>query len=286
MPEDRDNTKSIEWTFSRQVSWETEHLEKATVVLFWIPRDLEELPGFTTNIEFGEYMKSGKIVIGSPLDAPKMSYLKERCSRLDIPWNDNLAECASLVMLTINQLKGSAGRIFFTADTHFGHQRVLEMSRRPFKSVEEMSWTMVKNWNSVIGDNDIVFHLGDFGDPAFIRHLGGKEIRLLPGNYDTGEVLGELETDKRVNIISQGSHTLKICDIDIRLTHAPEDARGANFFLYGHIHHLQMVKKNGLNNVGVDCHQYTPVNVNTVEFYVNAILKHYDQNVFLGEMGK
>jgi hypothetical protein len=43
--------------------------------VFWIPRDLVWLPGFTTNVEFGRYIGSGKCVYGRPDSAPKNRYL-------------------------------------------------------------------------------------------------------------------------------------------------------------------------------------------------------------------
>ena len=44
-----------------------------------------------------------------------------------------------------------------------------------------------------------------------------------------------------------------------------------------------MVKKNGLN-VGVDCHNFRPINTDTVMFYRNAIEAHYDENVFMEQL--
>jgi len=58
-----------------QVEWEYTCLEAATAILFWIPRDLATLPGFTTNVEFGRYVDSGRCVYGRPDDAPKNRYL-------------------------------------------------------------------------------------------------------------------------------------------------------------------------------------------------------------------
>ena len=40
-----------------------------------------------------------------------------------------------------------------------------------------------------------------------------------------------------------------------------------------------MVKKRGLN-VGVDCHNFTPIDLDTVLFYHNAIQRYYDKDVF------
>jgi hypothetical protein len=40
-----------------------------------------------------------------------------------------------------------------------------------------------------------------------------------------------------------------------------------------------MIKPYGLN-VGTDCHNFKPINEETILFYKNAIEKHYDDNVF------
>jgi len=65
-------------SYEEQVEWENKCLNIADCILFWIPRDMEVLPGFTTNIEYGEWMKSGKIVLGFPETAKKVRYLKEK----------------------------------------------------------------------------------------------------------------------------------------------------------------------------------------------------------------
>ena len=63
---------------------------------------------------------------------------------------------------------------FFTADTHFNHSNIIEFCDRPFKDVEEMNETLITNWNSKVGENDEVYHLGDFG----YGELGGILNRL------------------------------------------------------------------------------------------------------------
>lgn len=55
-------------------------------------------------------------------------------------------------------------KFFFTSDTHFGEQRTLELSRRPFQNTAEMDKTIIDNWNKKVGKDDVVYHLGDFGD--------------------------------------------------------------------------------------------------------------------------
>lgn len=72
------NLEDKEFNYDDQIEWETEALANAEVIVFWIPRKLPEMPGFTTNVEFGEWFKSGKIVYGRPDSSEKNKYLDKR----------------------------------------------------------------------------------------------------------------------------------------------------------------------------------------------------------------
>lgn len=80
-------------------------------------------------------------------------------------------------------------KIWFTSDTHFGHQNILKFCERPFVSIEEMDNTIIERWNLKVGKDDIVFHLGDFAFATnkrwqeLISLLNGK-IYLILGNHD------------------------------------------------------------------------------------------------------
>ncbi len=70
------NAKSPTFSAGAQdTEWELEHLAQCTVILFWVPRDLVTMPAFTTNVEFGYHIQSGKVVYGRPDDAPNNEYL-------------------------------------------------------------------------------------------------------------------------------------------------------------------------------------------------------------------
>lgn len=58
-----------------QAMWEREALSNASVILFWIPRHLPNMSGFTTNVEFGYWLHTGKVIYGRPNDAEKIKYL-------------------------------------------------------------------------------------------------------------------------------------------------------------------------------------------------------------------
>lgn len=287
IPEYRNNVKPENWTYSRQIDWELEFLKKSTVILFWIPRNLEKLPGFTTNIEFGEWLNSGKIVVGSPLESPKNEYLKERCVRLNLNWYYSIEDVVQASLKKLFGLIIPESKTWYTADTHFGEERTRVLSKRPFNNVDEMDWEIVKRWNEKVGDNDTVCHLGDFGNPNMLKYLKGNKIVFLPGNYDSEEIQNKLCLDKRISLIENNYIGKTHNEQFFLMVHAPEDGKikdDIKFFLFGHIHKLGMIKKNGLN-VGVDCHNYYPIDEETVLFYKNAIEKHYDKNVFMDKLG-
>ena len=52
---------------------------------------------------------------------------------------------------------------YFISDTHFNHKNVIKYDKRPFDSLEEMEWEIIKRWNNTVSNKDIVYHLGDFG---------------------------------------------------------------------------------------------------------------------------
>lgn len=58
-----------------QAMWERIALTNATVILFWVPRKLPDMAAFTTNVEFGYWLHSGKVIYGRPNDASKIKYL-------------------------------------------------------------------------------------------------------------------------------------------------------------------------------------------------------------------
>ncbi len=74
IPEPRNGIYSA--NYLEQVEWEKQHLEMADAILAWVPRDMKtSLKGLTTNIEFGNYVQSGKLFYGRPNHADNIRYL-------------------------------------------------------------------------------------------------------------------------------------------------------------------------------------------------------------------
>ena len=91
--------------------------------------------------------------------------------------------------------------IYFCSDLHFQHRRILEYCPgRPFSSLDEMNAGLVRNWNSVVGKDDLVFFLGDFAfqvndkmeeHKETVRQLNGSVV-MIPGNHDSPKKLREM----------------------------------------------------------------------------------------------
>ncbi len=84
----------LAYEYPNQIQWEYDFLKMAKIILFWIPRELNNMPAFTTNIEFGEYLHSGKIVLGFPDWASKMDYIEHRAKMHQIPIFKSMEEIA------------------------------------------------------------------------------------------------------------------------------------------------------------------------------------------------
>lgn len=69
IPESRGGIRAAH--YDDQFEWETAARAAASVVLFWIPRDMQSMPGMTTNVEFGHDVAAHQqVVLGCPPDCP------------------------------------------------------------------------------------------------------------------------------------------------------------------------------------------------------------------------
>ena len=171
--------------------------------------------------------------------------------------------------------------IFFTSDLHFSHANIIKYCDRPFYSAGEMDAAMIANWNNVVGEEDIVFILGDFcfGSTQtwlhFLRRLNGKKY-LTQGNHDKGIPVTELVfVYPLMNLWIKGDD--EISDGQrITCCHYPmlswyQSHRGS-WQLYGHVHGRlsnKNVKESSITpnqlDVGVDVHNFTPISYEQVK---------------------
>ena len=141
--------------------------------------------------------------------------------------------------------EAGSGRVWLTADTHFGDADIIRYCGRPYRSAEDMDRDLVARWNARVGKNDVVWHLGDFGS-------GGKE--------DIAKVFRQLNGDKRIVLGNHDAEGVKfyyeigfskVYDMPVLfegffvLSHAPVGwvSSGLPFAnVFGHVHNSELYR--------------------------------------------
>lgn len=153
--------------------------------------------------------------------------------------------------------RGTTVKLLFTADTHFGHIEAISFFGRPFSSLESMNSILIDNWNSIVEQTDVIYHLGDFGFwsrqdlyPIF-QALNGHKI-LIVGNNDEERTLNLPWVDRVKNI------SITVGEQRLFMSHKPRNRvehTQSTWYLHGHRH------GNGqqLLDVGVDAWNFFPI---------------------------
>ena len=190
--------------------------------------------------------------------------------------------------LTLN--KGQ--KLWFTSDTHYNHANICSATTkwsdpvtcREFKSLEHMNAHLVGNINEKVGQDDILFHLGDwsFGGfeqiELFRNQIVCRNIHIITGNHDH-----HIEND-REGIQSLFSSVNKYLNLNVKwnvgtplmgeqrfaLMHFPiaswdNMARGA-IHLHGHVHFEPRLRIGAgkMMDVGVDGNGLYPIEMSEV----------------------
>ena len=177
--------------------------------------------------------------------------------------------------------------IWFSSDSHYGHTNIAgpkvsvwKNGYRNFNSVQEMNDALVSNINKIVGEDDILYHLGDwsFGGVHniyyFRKSLICKNIHLMLGNHDQHITNKDIKFhDTSFNPIDlftsvQEVKTEKIGKSYFHLSHYshqvwPGSHKGV-IHLFGHSHgSLKGLGKS--MDVGVDTHpEFRPYHINEI----------------------
>jgi calcineurin-like phosphoesterase family protein len=195
-------------------------------------------------------------------------------------------------------------KVFFTSDTHFNHANICSATSRwqdpttirEFASLDQMNATLVNNINEVVGQDDILFHGGDwsFGGfeqiEIFRNRLVCKNIHIVTGNHDH-----HIERD-RDGIRSIFSSVRKYVELDL-IWNRPGKLDGENSYtmsnnfvlmhfpiaswnnmgrgsihLHGHVH-LPANRRVGVGkmmDVGVDGNNFKPLELKEILHIMNG----------------
>lgn len=176
-----------------------------------------------------------------------------------------------------------SSKLFFTADTHFGHTNIIKYTDRPFESTHDMNKAMIDGWNSVVSKDDIVYHLGDFAYrnksqlDTYTSQLNGT-IHLVLGNHDK-QIRGSEYNRKKFASVSDmlvltvSDKEVDAKEIDIVLCHYPFltwfKAYYGSWNLFGHVHgSLKGRHSPNQLDVGVDVHNFKPISYEDVKVII------------------
>jgi calcineurin-like phosphoesterase family protein len=192
-----------------------------------------------------------------------------------------------MIKIPVDTKNNPEVNVWITSDTHYSHKNICRgvtawrtkegeipvSQTRDFATIEKMNSTIVNNINEVVGQDDMLVHLGDwsFGGFEQVREFWDriicKNIHLVLGNHDHHI---ENNRDGSQGLFKSVSHynTLEIGQFKFRLMHYPIsswDGLGKGVMhLHGHCHLPNNLKlsKGQRMDVGMDGHtEFRPYNV-------------------------
>jgi calcineurin-like phosphoesterase family protein len=181
-------------------------------------------------------------------------------------------------------------KVWITSDTHFGHKNICRGvtgwrlpdgsipidKTRDFDSIGEMNDAIVNNINSVVGQDDVLIHLGDWSFGGFENikifrdRIVCKEIHLILGNHDEHI---EKNRENIQDLFSSVNHYTKLMynSETLVLMHYPIDSwdglNKGHIHLHGHCHLPQqkVFGKGRRMDVGIDGNLFfTPYSLDNV----------------------
>jgi len=167
--------------------------------------------------------------------------------------------------------------VFFTADTHFGHGNIMKYCRRPgfsdweqekfeaycagedkgldrhemggldFKvsreSVERMDKYLLDGINAIVGENDTLWHLGDFcfGNDkqyyniarAYRDRIKCRNVHIVWGNHDDDKIADLFSSDERLETVRVEGQKIECCHYAMAVW---DKSHRGTWQLYGHSH--------------------------------------------------
>ena len=188
-------------------------------------------------------------------------------------------------------------KLFFTSDTHYHHKNICRGTTnwtgdldatRPFETLEEMDDTIVNNINEVVGEDDILVHLGDwsFGGFEYVvefrQRINCRNIHLILGNHDhhiernRQGVQGNFIKTSHYEVLHVTDEDGDDLNYDFVISHFPivswHDMNRGRFHVFGHVHlpEDRKLMPGRSMDVGMDGNNLRPYELKEVV----AILEH------------
>lgn len=158
--------------------------------------------------------------------------------------------------------------IWFTSDTHYGHENVIQHCNRPFSNAAEMQEVLLENFNSKVKKNDDVYFLGDLtlGKYDFaisiLKQMNGR-IHIVRGNHDHWS-----RKQKEYPVVwIKDYYELKHDNQLFVLSHYPflrwNKSHYGSYHLHGHCHN-NLPQEGNRFDVGVDANNFYPISIKDI----------------------
>ena len=153
--------------------------------------------------------------------------------------------------------------VWFTSDTHFTDPRVLRLDRRPYASLADHDAALIAQWNAVVGEDDEIWHLGDFARTpdaervgSLLAMLNGRK-HLIVGNNDGPQTVAAIgwASVQHYAELSLDGRRLVLCHYPFRTWNGMH--KGA-LDLHGHSHG-KLKPMTRQYDVGVDAWAFRPI---------------------------
>lgn len=195
-------------------------------------------------------------------------------------------------------------KIYFTSDLHLFHANSIVFDQRPFRDLNHMHESLVRNYNATVPENGICYFLGDIGFgnnesiKEIISQLNGTKVCVL-GNHDKNVYA---MYSAGFDVVLHGA-VIYIANQRVTMSHCPllglfrEDVTGmrgaeerdnwhgerkhgakhsftneGQFHLSGHIHSGSSNNKQKIlgrqYDVGVCANNYKPVSYSKIESWI------------------
>lgn len=185
---------------------------------------------------------------------------------------------------------------FFTSDMHIGDSMVARY--RGFDDVNDYEQTLARRWDSIVGDDDVVWVLGDVSgggsSPRYLHALNWISDRtgtkhLVSGNHDRCHPMRSPDSDTMAEyrrVFDSVKTTGQIPGVMAALSHFPYEGEGWGPdrytswrmpdsgvpIIHGHTHRPEIITytRRGTPqiHVGVDAHHLKPIPVSRVVAYL------------------
>ena len=188
--------------------------------------------------------------------------------------------------------------LFFTADQHFFHTNIIRSTNRPWLPTDQND-KLIEHWNNVVGEDDIVWQLGDFSFGTYentveiIKMLNGNIFFVIPHDHHdkrwlkkwlkvgmplatkTGQATykGQFHV-LRLKVLCRDGYSMKISLLHYPLASWEASYHGA-IHLHGHSHGKMPWADNRMD-VGVDCNHYEPVAIGHIVYEMQLLKKGWE----------